>query len=149
MVCSFTLCHVSNKIVRCKNAHRNSQNAGKLTYLKYTNPYTKELHLEHHRLFSRPDKCFYSFYSQYIKKNIQGIQNCIKYATFGISNFNVSTKGQLISKANCQGRGFSQKTNKNTSHTSKNEFIRSFFGRILGQKKTFRDYLTFSDWHNM
>ena len=53
-------------------------------------------------------------------------------------------KGQLISKANCQGRGFSQKTNENTSHTSKNEFIRSFFGRILGQKKTFRDYLTFS-----
>ena len=39
-------------------------------------------------------------------------------------------KGHLISKANCQG--FSQKTNENTSHTSKNEFIRSFFGRILG-----------------
>ena len=52
-------------------------------------------------------------------------------------------KGRLISKAYCQGRGFSQKTNENTSHTSKNEFIRSFFGRILGQKKTFRDYLTF------
>ena len=46
-----------------------------------------------------------------------------------------AAKGQLISKANCQGREFSQKTNENTSHTSKNEFIRSFFGRILGQKK--------------
>ena len=32
---------------------------------KYTNPYTKELHLEHHRLFSRPDKCFYSIYFEY------------------------------------------------------------------------------------
>ena len=53
-------------------------------------------------------------------------------------------KGQLISKANCQGPGFSQKMNENTSHTSKNEFIRSFFGRILGQKKTFRYYLTFT-----
>ena len=29
------------------------------------------------------------------------------------------------------------------SHTSKNEFIRSFFGRILVQKKTLRDLLTF------
>ena len=43
-----------------------------------------------------------------------------------------SGKGQLISKANQSSRGFSQKTSENTSYTSKNEFIRSFFGRILG-----------------
>ena len=48
-------------------------------------------------------------------------------------------KGQLISKANCQGRGFSQKTNENTSHSSKKEFIRSFFGRILGFTVSFRN----------
>ena len=42
------------------------------------------------------------------------------------------SKGQIISKRFCSGRGFSQKTNENMSHTSKNEFIRSFFGRILG-----------------
>ena len=41
-------------------------------------------------------------------------------------------KGQIISKRFFPGRGFSQKTNGNMSHTSKNEFIRSFFGRILG-----------------
>ena len=41
-------------------------------------------------------------------------------------------KGQIISKANCQAQGFFQKTNEKTSHTSKNEFFRSFFGRILG-----------------
>ena len=34
--------------------------------------------------------------------------------------------------------GFFQKTDKNTSHTSKNEFIRSFFGRILGLTICFR-----------
>ena len=38
-------------------------------------------------------------------------------------------KGQIISKRFFSGRGFSQKTNENTLHTSKNEFIRSFFGR--------------------
>ena len=48
-------------------------------------------------------------------------------------------KGQLISKANQSSRGFSQKTNENTSHSSKNEFIRSFFGRILGLTVCFRN----------
>ena len=52
-------------------------------------------------------------------------------------------KGQLISKANQSSQGFSQKTNKNTSHSSKNEFIRSFFGRILGLAVCFRNKLTF------
>ena len=36
------------------------------------------------------------------------------------------SKGQIISKANCQDQGFFQKTNENISHTSQNEFIRSF-----------------------
>ena len=51
---------------------------------KYTNPYTKELHLEHHRLFSRPDKCFYSFYFEYVyvlykdvwTRNLESYQVC-------------------------------------------------------------------------
>ena len=54
------------------------------------------------------------------------------------------SKGQIISKRFFSGRGFAQKTNENTSHTSKNEFIRSFFGRILGLTVSFRNYLTFS-----
>ena len=52
-------------------------------------------------------------------------------------------KGQLISKANQSSRGFSQKTNENTLHSSKNEFICSFFGRILGLTVCFRNKLTF------
>ena len=52
-------------------------------------------------------------------------------------NILVFLKGQIISKRFFPGQGFFKKTNENTSHTSKNEFIRSFFGRILGQKKTF------------
>ena len=42
------------------------------------------------------------------------------------------TKGQLISKCLFGGFNFFQKTNENTWHSSKNEFIRSFFGRIHG-----------------
>ena len=39
-----------------------------------------------------------------------------------------SAKGQIISKQFFSGRRFAQKTNENTSHASKNEFICSFFG---------------------
>jgi len=53
--------------------------------------------------------------------------------------FCFSVKGQLISKANQSKRGFAQKTNENTSHSSKNEFIRSFFGRILGLTVCFQN----------
>ena len=46
-------------------------------------------------------------------------------------------KGQIISKCLFGVFNFFQKTNENTSHTSKNEFIRSFFGRIHGLKFAF------------
>ena len=48
------------------------------------------------------------------------------------------TKGQIISKCLFGVFNFYQKTNENTSHTSKNEF-RSFFGRILGLTICFRN----------
>ena len=48
-------------------------------------------------------------------------------------------KGQIISKRFFPGRGFFQKTNENTSHSSKNEFICSFFGKILGLTICFRN----------
>ena len=48
-------------------------------------------------------------------------------------------KGQLISKCLFGGFNFFQKMNKNTSHSSKNEFIRSFFGRIHGLTVFFRN----------
>ena len=66
--------------------------------------------------------------------NVQG-----NYALQLISKQKSDTKGQIISKRFFSGRGFAQKTNENTSHTSKNEFIRSFFGRILGLTVSFRN----------
>ena len=50
-------------------------------------------------------------------------------------------KGQIISKRFLYGRGFFKKTNENTSHISKNEFIRLFFGRIHGLTISFRNFL--------
>ena len=40
----------------------------------------------------------------------------------------VNSKGQLISKRFFEVVDFLRKMNKNKSHTSKNEFFRSFFG---------------------
>ena len=49
------------------------------------------------------------------------------------------SKGQVISKCLFGVFTFFQKTNENKSHTSKNEFIRSFFGRIHGLTICFRN----------
>ena len=57
--------------------------------------------------------------------------------------FSKRAKGQLILKCLFGGFNFFQKTNENTSHTSKNEFIRSFFGRIRGLTVCFPNHLTF------
>ena len=54
-------------------------------------------------------------------------------------SFDATSKGQIIWNLFFSCRGFSQKTNENTSHTSKNEFIRSFFGRIHGLTICFRN----------
>ena len=48
------------------------------------------------------------------------------------------TKGQLISKCLFGVFTFFQKTKKNKSTSSKVEFVRSFFGRNVGLKKSFR-----------
>ena len=53
-------------------------------------------------------------------------------------------KGQLISKCLSGVFTFFQKTNENKSTSSKNEFVRSFFGRNVGLKKSFRICLTFT-----
>ena len=52
-------------------------------------------------------------------------------------------KGQLISICLFGVFNFLQKTNENKSHSSKIEFVRSFFGRNDGLKKSFRVCLTF------
>ena len=48
-------------------------------------------------------------------------------------------KGQLILKCLFGGFNFFLKMNKNTSHSGKNEFICSFFGRIHGLTICFRN----------
>ena len=53
------------------------------------------------------------------------------------------SKGQLISKCLFGVFNFLQETNENKSHSSKIEFIRSFFGGNVGLKKSFRFCLTF------
>ena len=53
-------------------------------------------------------------------------------------------KGQIISKGLYGVLEFSQKLN---DRISKNEFVRSFFGRIRGYQKSFQNYLTFSKWY--
>ena len=50
-----------------------------------------------------------------------------------------SVKGQIISKCLFVVFNFFQKPNENTLHSSKNEFICSFFGRILGLTISFRN----------
>ena len=57
-----------------------------------------------------------------------------------------SIKGQLVSKRNFGILEFFQKTNKRIQHSvvrQKNEFVRSFFGRIVGFKEPLRLCLTF------
>ena len=54
-------------------------------------------------------------------------------------------KGQLISKCLFEIVNFLEKTNENRSHSSKVEFISSFFGRNVSLNKSFRLCLTFSN----
>ena len=54
------------------------------------------------------------------------------------------SKGQIISKGLFGILEFSQKTNERICHSSKNECVRLFFGRIRGYQKFFRNYLTFN-----
>ena len=56
----------------------------------------------------------------------------------------VPPKGQIFSKGLFGVPKFSQKRNERIRRSSKNEFVRSFFGRIRGYQKSFRNYLTFS-----
>ena len=74
-----------------------------------------------------------------MKKIGGAVRSYLLYGTANPVNFHpnwaglaVLFKGQIISKANLSSRGFFKKTNENTSHTSKNELICSFFGRIHG-----------------
>ena len=54
------------------------------------------------------------------------------------------SKGQIILKGLFGVLEFSQETNEQIRRSSKNEFVHSFFGRIRGYPKSFRNHLTFN-----
>ena len=54
-----------------------------------------------------------------------------------------TTKGQLISKANCQAKDSSKKRTNEFVFTSMRRVFVRFFEESSARKKTFRDYLTF------
>ena len=74
---------------------------------------------------------FHSFFNQ--------CKNLIEIVTY-------SFIGQIISKGLFVILEFSQKMNERIRRSIKNEFVRSFFGRIRGYQKSFWNYLTFSFW---
>ena len=55
------------------------------------------------------------------------------------------SKGQLISKTNCQAKDFSKKRTNEFVFTSMRRIFVRFFEESSARKKTFRDYLTFTD----
>ena len=75
--------------------------------------------------------------------------NVCRFQRFNTSSYiYLLTKGQIISKSFFGVFTFFQKTNENKSTSSKVEFVRSFFGRNVGLKKSFRICLTFSNAKN-
>ena len=62
----------------------------------------------------------------------------LDYVTL-VKDLKISYKGQMISKRLFGVFNFFQKTNENTSHSSKNEFISLFSGRIHGLTICFRN----------
>ena len=100
-----------------------------------------------HNSFKRKDQFFaptqWEFWPLILLKG-QGIAHSMARANLNKSKKVLTyTKGQLISKCIFGVSNFFQKTNENTSHSSKNEFIRSFFGRIHSLTICFWNYLTF------
>ena len=86
-------------------------------------------------LFFRAEgTCSFKFLTQAlicVKKTLKyNLLKVFKHLESILSRFWIVCKGQIISKCFFSGWGFFQKTNENTLHTSKNEFIYSFFGRI-------------------
>ena len=60
------------------------------------------------------------------------------------NRFGGLTKGQLISKANCQAEDSSKKRTNEFVFTSMQHVFVRFLEESLARKKTFGDYLTFS-----
>jgi hypothetical protein len=76
-------------------------------------------------------------------KSVHYITHQGYYTSLGYIKLSERGKGQIISKCLFGVFNFFQKTNEKKSHSSKNEFICLFFGRIQDNIIFFRDYLTF------
>ena len=63
--------------------------------------------------------------------------------------FHEITKGQLISKANCQAKDSSKKRTNEFVFTGMRRVFVRFLEESSARKKTFRDYLTFTMIHNL
>ena len=74
-------------------------------------------------------------------------QTNLFFHRFFFVGFLGESKGQSISKCLLGVFNFLQKTNENKSHSSKVEFVRSFFGGNVGLRKSFRLCLTFTARH--
>ena len=101
-----------------------------------------------------------SYHAKAGKKTEVNKQSDVKFwlnwIKFGAASYVLScnsgyflSKGQLISKRLFGVFNFLQKTNKNKFHSSKIEFVCSFFEGNVGLKKSFRFCLTFSMYQNI
>ena len=83
--------------------------------------------------------------AQFSSKNrlLNVVKLFLKHEKILVFKYLFGTKGQMISKRLFGVLEFSQITNKQIRCSSKNEFVRLFFGRIRGYQKSFWNYLTF------
>ena len=83
--------------------------------------------------------------SEYLFFGQKGVQTHSESVSW-LMSWTDHIKGHLISKCLFGVFAFFQKTNENKSTSSKVEFVRSFFGRKVSLKKSFRIRLTFNQF---
>ena len=98
--------------------------------------------LVHEFLIKYQSDCIFCFYSGLqCKYNLGNFSQRSSNFLFinSLKILGCATKGQIISKCLFGVLNFFQKMNENTSHCSKNELIRSFFGSTHGMTICFRN----------
>ena len=104
--------------------------------------YYKKHHLGRSLLIGQESSNWWRFAVPFFSEGLDWIHKQRKSQT--VRFFVIYPKGQIILKGLFGILEFSQKTNEQICCSSKNEFVRSFFGRIRGYQKSFRNYLTFT-----
>ena len=106
------------------------------SYAQFTNKYYLPINFEISEIISNFNTSKSEAKGPYCVGMCEG--PCVLISLVGVLECQGS-KGQIISKCLFGVFNFFQKTNENTSHSSKNEFIHSFFGRIHGLTVCFRN----------